>query len=87
MHLTRNPVDSQSHRPADWTPAAIFYFIINLIGLGIGPLLVGTLSDLLNASYGDHSLRIALLMTVPVFAMWSSFYFYCASRHLENELK
>lgn len=67
--------------------SAIFYFIINLIGLGMGPLLVGTLSDLLNASYGDHSLRIALLMTVPIFAVWSSFHFYCASRHVENELK
>ncbi len=42
--------------------AAITLLTINLIGLGIGPTMVGVLSDLLTPRYGDQSLRYALLV-------------------------
>jgi predicted MFS family arabinose efflux permease len=42
------------------TAAAVQLLIINLIGLGLGPQLVGVLSDALRAEYGNESLRIAL---------------------------
>lgn len=41
------------------TASASFLLINNLIGLGVGPLLMGTLSDALNSSYGAESLRYA----------------------------
>jgi len=41
--------------------AAILLFILNIIGLGLGPQAVGILSDLLRPQYGDESLRYALL--------------------------
>jgi predicted MFS family arabinose efflux permease len=41
------------------TASGSFLFINNLIGLGVGPLLMGALSDRLRADYGVESLRYA----------------------------
>ena len=41
------------------TASASFLLINNLIGLGIGPLLIGSISDALKTSYGAESLRYA----------------------------
>ena len=41
------------------TASASFLLINNLIGLGVGPLLIGSISDALKASYGAESLRYA----------------------------
>ena len=41
------------------TASASFLLINNLIGLGVGPLLIGTLSDALKSAYGADSLRYA----------------------------
>ena len=41
------------------TASASFLLINNLIGLGVGPLLMGRLSDALKATYGVDALRDA----------------------------
>jgi len=41
------------------TASASFLLINNLIGLGVGPLLIGRISDALKESYGAESLRYA----------------------------
>jgi fucose permease len=46
-------------RPMRSTASASFLLINNLIGLGIGPILMGRLSEALKASYGADSLRNA----------------------------
>jgi predicted MFS family arabinose efflux permease len=46
-------------RPMRSTASASFLLINNLIGLGVGPLLMGRLSDALKATYGVDSLRNA----------------------------
>ncbi len=46
------------------TASASFLMINNLIGLGIGPLLMGAMSDQLSAAYGDDSLRMAAVICV-----------------------
>lgn len=46
-------------RPMRATASASFLLINNLIGLGVGPLLIGHVSDLLKKSYGVESLRYA----------------------------
>ncbi|MCG8440879.1 MAG: MFS transporter [Caulobacterales bacterium] len=43
------------------TASAIFLFINNLIGIGLGNLLIGILSDSLTARLGDEALRYAIL--------------------------
>jgi MFS transporter, Spinster family, sphingosine-1-phosphate transporter len=50
---------------------ALIYLFANLIGMGLGPLMVGAMSDLLRPSAGDESLRYALLAVCPG-------YLYCA---------
>jgi predicted MFS family arabinose efflux permease len=42
--------------------SAILFFVLNLIGLGLGPLTAGVLSDYFTASYGDDGLRYAMLI-------------------------
>jgi predicted MFS family arabinose efflux permease len=66
--------------------SAILLFIINLIGLGLGPLLVGRISDLLRPSYGDDSLRYALLVVVVGGASWATIQYLLAARTLERDL-
>ena len=46
-------------RPMRATASASFLLINNLIGLGVGPLLIGRISDALKHSYGAESLRNA----------------------------
>lgn len=44
-----------------------FLLVNNLLGLGLGPLLMGTLSDALKASYGVDSLRYAAIIGVSLY--------------------
>jgi predicted MFS family arabinose efflux permease len=67
--------------------SALLLFIINLIGLGLGPWFVGMLSDALKPSYGVDSIRYALLVTVVVGAAWSSVHYLLASRTLAEDLR
>jgi MFS family permease len=69
------------------TAAAILLFTINIIGLGLGPQGVGILSDLLVPTYGNESLRYALLITVVTFAAWSVLHYGMASRTLQADLE
>jgi len=67
--------------------SAILLFIINLIGLGMGPWFVGMLSDALKPSYGVDSIRYALLGTVVVGAAWSAVHYLLAARTLAEDLR
>ncbi|GAM96794.1 major facilitator family transporter [alpha proteobacterium U9-1i] len=43
------------------TVSALFLFINNLIGIGLGTLLIGALSDALTARFGEEALRYSIL--------------------------
>ena len=66
--------------------SAIYLFSINIIGLGLGPVLIGVISDLLVAAGTEDSLRYALVCSVPVFAALSTAAFILASRHYRADL-
>ncbi|MBV6417651.1 MAG: Hexuronate transporter [Steroidobacteraceae bacterium] len=69
------------------TAAAIMLFITNLVGLGVGPLLVGVLNDrVFGPLYGVAGIRYSLL-TVGVLGGLSSLLFWSASRRLRDELQ
>lgn len=51
------------------TASASFLFINNLIGLGVGPLLFGVLSDHLKAEYGEQSLRYSILIGLGFYVL------------------
>jgi predicted MFS family arabinose efflux permease len=60
------------------TAAAVLLLILNLIGLGGGPLFVGVLSDLLAPRYGVDSLKLGLLALVPVLILTMGVYLLAA---------
>ena len=62
--------------------SAILFFLINLIGMGLGPWGVGLLSDMLSAELGNESLRYAMLYLLPAAMGWSAVHFLMASRTL-----
>ena len=66
--------------------SAILFFILNIIGLGMGPWLVGVLSDVLMPNLGTDSLRYAMLYLLPPAMAWSVVHFFLASKHLEQDL-
>jgi MFS family permease len=67
------------------TAVAILLLCSSLIGMGLGPLGVGLLSDALASVFGENSLRIALLSWTPGF-LWVAFHLLRASRHVERDI-
>ena len=68
--------------------SAVLFFLVNLIGLGLGPLLIGTISDLLRPGWGDaDGLRWAILSTALVAKTAAVAYFLLAARSLGRELE
>jgi MFS family permease len=67
------------------TVSAIMLFALNLIALGLGPLVVGALSDLLNPAYGTQSLRYALMLT-SLLNLWAAYHYLIAGRAFAKEV-
>jgi len=67
--------------------SAALFFILNLIGLGLGPLVVGSLSDLLRPTLGDaDGLRYAIIGIVLVAKVWAITHFLLASRSIAADV-
>lgn len=65
--------------------SSITLFILNIIGLGFGPQLVGVMSDMFAPAYGNESLRMSLLV-LSFLNLWCAFHYYLASRNLKRDL-
>jgi hypothetical protein len=61
----------QNNVPADRrsSSSAMLLFVLNLVGLGGGPLYVGILSDHLTGSFGHGALRLAMMGLTPFFLL------------------
>ena len=66
------------------TASAIFLFINNLIGIGIGTFAIGAISDGLQDRFGDESLRYAILVGT-VFYLLASTIFLLTAKRLEQD--
>lgn len=66
--------------------SAIKMLCLNLIGMGIGPLLVGLLSDLLTPRYGEDALAVGLAYFTLV-GLWGSLHFWLCGRALAKQNK
>jgi MFS family permease len=64
---------------------AILLFVLNMIGLGLGPLTVGKLSDLLRPAFGLDSLRYAMTATILT-GLIGAFCYWRASRTLKADI-
>ena len=67
------------------TAAAILLLMYNIVGLGLGPLFVGMLSDFLRPQLGDDSLRWGLMGIIP-FALAAAATQFAMTRHLDKDL-
>jgi predicted MFS family arabinose efflux permease len=65
--------------------AAVLLFILNIIGLGLGPQFTGLLSDMLRPQFGDESLRWSLLICSLV-NIWAAYHYYVAGKLLKADL-
>jgi MFS family permease len=66
--------------------SSITLFILNIIGLGFGPQLVGIMSDLFAADYGQESLRVALFL-LTFLNLWCAVHYFLAARTLRADLE
>jgi len=65
--------------------SAMLLFILNIIGLGFGPFLVGLVSDLLTDAYGTEALRYSVLLSTAAY-FWAGAHFLMAGRTIRQDL-
>ncbi len=65
--------------------SAITLFINNIIGLGVGPLAIGLLSDGLMPNYGDKALPYAMSI-MALITLWAFVHFLFAARSLTQDI-
>jgi len=67
--------------------SAVLFFILNLIGLGTGPLIIGALSDLMRPDFGDaDALRYAIVGVALVAKTWAIAHYLLAARTLDKDV-
>jgi MFS family permease len=76
QHLVRQPLRA--------TASASFLLINNLIGLGVGPMLIGGLSELFKARFGTEALRYAAVSVVG-FYLVAALLMYFAIKRLRSD--
>lgn len=65
---------------------AIVFFFANLIGLGLGPVIAGAMSDAFSAVHGPVGLRYALML-VMVLLLPASLFLYLSGRRLPADVE
>lgn len=66
--------------------SAVLFLVLNLIGLGLGPLVVGLVSDMLSPSFGNESLRWAMSIIIVV-GLAAAILFFVSAKKLTSDLK
>lgn len=66
--------------------SAVLFFVLNLIGLGLGPMMTGLFSDWLTPAYGDEALRYAMSITVLV-NCWCALHYYWAAKTIRKDFE
>jgi MFS family permease len=66
--------------------SSLLLLILNVVGLMIGPAATGLVSDLLRASYGNESLRYALLIWTVVMLPVAALCYWQAGRSIDADL-
>jgi predicted MFS family arabinose efflux permease len=66
--------------------AAVMGFLANAIPSGLGPYIVGAASDHFTPTYGNDTLRYAILGAVLLSFGWAAIHYYLASQTLRRDL-
>lgn len=67
------------------TAIAVVMLLANLVGMGIGPQVVGILSDLLRPFSGNNSLRYAMLV-MSLISLWAAKHFWLVGETVKTDL-
>jgi MFS family permease len=67
--------------------SALVLLLINSIGLALGPVTTGALSDLLTPRFGVESMRYSLLIIGVVILPWAAVHYVLAGRTIEADLE
>lgn len=67
------------------TASALFLFINNLIGLGLGSTVIGLISDSLTERYGEEALRYSAMATTTLYAL-AALLMFLAARRLQRDI-
>jgi MFS family permease len=70
--------------PMRATASACFLLINNFVGLGVGPLLIGTISESLRSTYGVESLRYATIGVLGFYVV-AALLMWLAARRLRSD--
>ncbi|MGD9966083.1 MAG: MFS transporter [Hyphomonadaceae bacterium] len=62
------------------TATAMFLLVNNLVGIGLGDLIIGAMSDALRVSFAEESLRYSILIGTGFYLIASSLFFVTAPR-------
>ncbi len=63
---------------------AIYLLLAGIIGLGIGPVFVGMLSDMFSSDLSDSAALQRALALLALFNIWAGFHFWRAARRLQD---
>jgi hypothetical protein len=74
---------AEPHRRA--TAVSLVIFLYSVLGLGLGPYVIGLASDLLAPSLGRESLRYGLV-TVSLFLPWAAVHYMIAARRSPQDV-
>jgi MFS family permease len=66
--------------------AAVILFILNLIGLGLGPTMVGVLNDALHPRFGNDAIRVSLVL-LSLLHLWGMLHSVLAARSVRAEVQ
>lgn len=65
---------------------AFIFLLANLIGFGLGPLVIGIISDALEPQLGQESLRYSLLLFSPGY-LWCAFHIWKSADIIEEDIR
>jgi len=67
--------------------SSLVLLIINVIGLALGPPVIGLISDVLESGYGQESMRYSLLIISSVLLPLAAWCYYRAGKSIEHDLQ
>jgi predicted MFS family arabinose efflux permease len=67
------------------TASALFFLILNIVGLGFGTFIIGFVSDVLAPQFGIESLRYSMLLVVSIACVWSALHFLLGARDIKRQ--
>ncbi|MFO7705037.1 MAG: hypothetical protein R6V43_07885 [Halopseudomonas sp.] len=66
--------------------SAIMLFVLNLVGLGFGPQLIGIASDVMRQWFDNDNLGYALLGAAFV-SFWAAYHYYLADKTIASDTR